>query len=188
MVRVQLGELPALTLRGGGLFRFAEQIADSDVELICKVGDFLRREAALTLELLAEAAGVHADAVGDRLQCDALAPHQHVHAFADLGVKVARGGLSLGCLHSRDSTTNQTNATSTHREARTVLFVCYGAFMQTNKTDSSQLLRPSEAAALLGVTTRTLLRMSERGDVASLELPSGHRRYRYSDIDALIAD
>jgi predicted site-specific integrase-resolvase len=47
------------------------------------------------------------------------------------------------------------------------------------------LLTPGEAATRLHVTTRTLQRMALRGDVAALTLPSGHRRYRSSDIDAI---
>lgn len=47
------------------------------------------------------------------------------------------------------------------------------------------LITPGEAARLLHVTTKTLQRMSIRGEVAAFVLPSGHRRYRLADIEAI---
>lgn len=44
---------------------------------------------------------------------------------------------------------------------------------------------PRVAAALLGVTTRTIDRMAKRGDLHPVTLPSGHRRYLRSEIEAL---
>ena len=44
---------------------------------------------------------------------------------------------------------------------------------------------PGSAARKLHVTTKTLQRMAARGDIAAIILPSGHRRYRASDVEAL---
>jgi predicted site-specific integrase-resolvase len=44
---------------------------------------------------------------------------------------------------------------------------------------------PGVAARKLHVTTKTLQRMAARGDIAAIILPSGHRRYRAADVDAL---
>lgn len=47
-------------------------------------------------------------------------------------------------------------------------------------------LTPGEAAARLAVSTRTLARMVERGDLTAHTLPSGHRRYSREEIDRLL--
>lgn len=49
------------------------------------------------------------------------------------------------------------------------------------------LVMPGAAAKKLHVTTKTLQRMAERGTIAAVILPSGHRRYRAADIAALTA-
>ncbi|TDW64772.1 helix-turn-helix protein [Curtobacterium sp. PhB25] len=56
-----------------------------------------------------------------------------------------------------------------------------------NKTEPAELpdLMPGEAAQLLHVSTKTLTRMADRGVVAAVTLPSGHRRYFRSSIDSL---
>jgi excisionase family DNA binding protein len=43
------------------------------------------------------------------------------------------------------------------------------------------------AALLLGVSVDTVRRWSDDGRLPVTVLPSGHRRYRRSDIDALLA-
>lgn len=48
-------------------------------------------------------------------------------------------------------------------------------------------MAPGEAADSLYVTTKTLGRMAERGDIRSFTLPSGHRRYSREDVEALAA-
>lgn len=53
-------------------------------------------------------------------------------------------------------------------------------------TEPEVLLAPREAAAALHVHSRTLQRMAERGELSPVFLPSGHRRYRKSDIDAIV--
>ena len=53
--------------------------------------------------------------------------------------------------------------------------------------DSEELLHPGDAAAMLKVAVRSLARMAERGDIDSITLPSGHRRYYRAQIAALAA-
>lgn len=50
---------------------------------------------------------------------------------------------------------------------------------------NDQLLRPKDAAKRLGVSTRTLADWADAGRLQARRLPSGARRYRASDIDAL---
>lgn len=51
-----------------------------------------------------------------------------------------------------------------------------------NHSEAEVLLTPREAAEQLHVHPRTLQRMAERGDIAAVKLPSGHRRYRAIEI------
>lgn len=53
--------------------------------------------------------------------------------------------------------------------------------------DSDPLLTPAEAAHALRVDTVTLGRWARGGRIESIELPSGHRRYRRSVVDAILA-
>ena len=57
---------------------------------------------------------------------------------------------------------------------------------QRTKQDESALVAPREAAAIAGVSTRTLARMADRGLLRS-STPSGsrHRRYVRAEIAAL---
>lgn len=48
--------------------------------------------------------------------------------------------------------------------------------------DSARVM-PGDAAKMLGVTTKTLSRMP---GLTPIVLPSGHRRYRLSEIEALM--
>ena len=45
-----------------------------------------------------------------------------------------------------------------------------------------------DAATLLRVSQQTVRRMVDLGHLACYRLPSGHRRFRQSDLDAFIAD
>ena len=47
-------------------------------------------------------------------------------------------------------------------------------------------LRPGEAAHRLGITVKTLYNMEERGEIRSIKLPSGHRRYMAEDIESIL--
>lgn len=48
-----------------------------------------------------------------------------------------------------------------------------------------RLLEPDEAARLLGVSTRTLLRYAQAGRLWSTFTAGGHRRYDRADVDRL---
>ncbi len=57
----------------------------------------------------------------------------------------------------------------------------------TPDSPDDEYIRPAEAASILTVDPRTLVRMADRGDIEVLRLPSGHRRYRRGDVLAIIA-
>lgn len=59
---------------------------------------------------------------------------------------------------------------------------------QRPKTGPGDLLTPGEAAALVGVTPRTIHRYGTAGLIGFTRLPSGHRRYFREDVTALLPD
>lgn len=61
-----------------------------------------------------------------------------------------------------------------------------GAMTDRTEQAESEYLRPGDAARRLSLHPRTLTRMAERGQIRSITLPSGHRRYASEDIDALL--
>ena len=52
--------------------------------------------------------------------------------------------------------------------------------------DAERMLRPREVALLFKVDPKTVTRWAKSGKLTPVVLPSGHRRYRYSDVEALI--
>jgi excisionase family DNA binding protein len=52
----------------------------------------------------------------------------------------------------------------------------------------SDLIRPKEAAALVGVSTRTLKNWDDKGYISSLRTPTGHRLYRRRDVLKLLTE
>lgn len=48
------------------------------------------------------------------------------------------------------------------------------------------LLRPKEAGDMLGVTNRTLTNWERKGLLVPVRLPTGHRRYRRGEVEALL--
>lgn len=56
---------------------------------------------------------------------------------------------------------------------------------RTHSDEASEYLSPAAAAEFISVTVRSLARMADRGDLKAIQLPSGHRRYLRSDIEAL---
>jgi excisionase family DNA binding protein len=50
-----------------------------------------------------------------------------------------------------------------------------------------QWLQPSEAAAALGVTTKTVSRLADSGEIRSIRPGGKHRRYAAADIEAILA-
>jgi excisionase family DNA binding protein len=59
--------------------------------------------------------------------------------------------------------------------------VRYRCGMSTDK-----MLGPKDAAALLGISTDTLIRWGDQGRVRYTRLPSGYRRYRREDLEGLL--
>lgn len=55
-----------------------------------------------------------------------------------------------------------------------------------NQDSDDDLLTPREAAAIAGVTPRTVYRYGTDGRVTFVTLPSGHRRYHRGSVQALI--
>lgn len=55
------------------------------------------------------------------------------------------------------------------------------------KTNTSpEYLTPAQAARRLGISARTLWRYQDAGRIAPVRLPSGHRRFLASDVEALL--
>lgn len=54
--------------------------------------------------------------------------------------------------------------------------------------DVGTLITQTEAVRLLGVHRSTLLRWEELGRLTPVKLPSGHRRYRLTDIESIRGD
>lgn len=57
-----------------------------------------------------------------------------------------------------------------------------GVMRKTSKTEFSALLKPAEAAEILGVGVKTLSLWAAIGRIECLKLPSGHRRYYAEEI------
>lgn len=53
--------------------------------------------------------------------------------------------------------------------------------------DSERMLRPREVANLFKVDPKTVTRWAKTGRLTPVTLPSGHRRYRASDVEALMS-
>lgn len=51
---------------------------------------------------------------------------------------------------------------------------------------ADRLLTPGEAAALFGVDARTVGRWALEGRIGSIKTPGGHRRFRESEVRALL--
>lgn len=49
-----------------------------------------------------------------------------------------------------------------------------------------ELLTTGEAAATLGVLNSTIIRYTDQGHLPVRRLPSGHRRFRRRDVEALL--
>ncbi len=52
--------------------------------------------------------------------------------------------------------------------------------------DPDSLLTPEEVATALRVSTVTVGRWARDGKIPSIELPTGHRRFRRSAVDAIL--
>jgi excisionase family DNA binding protein len=54
------------------------------------------------------------------------------------------------------------------------------------RVDSDQLLTPSEVATLFRVDPKTVTRWAKAGKLTSIRTLGGHRRYRESEVRALL--
>lgn len=54
--------------------------------------------------------------------------------------------------------------------------------------DHEDLLTPAEVAAMFRVDPKTVTRWAQAGRISSIRTPGGHRRYRESEIRALLGD
>lgn len=59
--------------------------------------------------------------------------------------------------------------------------------MSTRATDTESLLTPAEVAALFRVDPKTVTRWAKAGKLSSIRTLGGHRRYRESEVRALLA-
>ena len=57
-----------------------------------------------------------------------------------------------------------------------------------NADDPSVLMTPAEVAALFGVDPKTVQRWAKTGRLSSIKTPGGHRRYRPTEVYALLAE
>lgn len=54
--------------------------------------------------------------------------------------------------------------------------------------DGGDLLTPAEVAALFRVDSKTVTRWAAAGRISSIRTPGGHRRFRRSEVNRLLAD
>jgi len=59
--------------------------------------------------------------------------------------------------------------------------------MNTQPTQTEALLTPSEVAALFRVDPKTVTRWAKAGKLSSIRTLGGHRRYRETEVRALLA-
>lgn len=60
--------------------------------------------------------------------------------------------------------------------------------MNSRKTyEQAEMIAPSEAASLLGVTPATIRRWAHLGKIPYIHLPSGRMKFRRSDVEALLS-
>lgn len=54
--------------------------------------------------------------------------------------------------------------------------------------ESERLLTPGEVALMFRVDPKTVTRWASAGRIGSIRTPGGHRRFRESEVSALLAD
>jgi excisionase family DNA binding protein len=52
--------------------------------------------------------------------------------------------------------------------------------------ENDEMLKPGDAAKMLGVDPKTLTRWANTGRIPAVTLPGGHRRYRRSVVEAIL--
>ncbi|WP_344685895.1 BldC family transcriptional regulator [Saccharopolyspora taberi] len=58
----------------------------------------------------------------------------------------------------------------------------------TRQPGQEQLLTPGEVASLFRVDPKTVTRWATAGRIGSIRTPGGHRRFRESEVRALLAE
>ena len=61
-----------------------------------------------------------------------------------------------------------------------------GATVVTRPTETESLLTPAEVAAMFRVDPKTVTRWAKAGKLTSIRTLGGHRRYRESEVRALL--
>lgn len=59
---------------------------------------------------------------------------------------------------------------------------------QSRQNGQDQLLTPGEVASLFRVDPKTVTRWATAGRIGSIRTPGGHRRFRESEVRALLAE
>jgi excisionase family DNA binding protein len=59
---------------------------------------------------------------------------------------------------------------------------------QTSQREEEDLLTPGEVARLFGVDPKTVTRWAQAGKLEALRTLGGHRRYRATQVHALLSD
>jgi excisionase family DNA binding protein len=59
---------------------------------------------------------------------------------------------------------------------------------QSRQNGQEQLLTPGEVAALFRVDPKTVTRWATAGRIGSIRTPGGHRRFRESEVRALLTE
>ncbi|MDA3628094.1 BldC family transcriptional regulator [Saccharopolyspora oryzae] len=62
------------------------------------------------------------------------------------------------------------------------------ATTQPRQNGQEQLLTPGEVATLFRVDPKTVTRWATAGRIGSIRTPGGHRRFRESEVRALLAE
>ena len=58
--------------------------------------------------------------------------------------------------------------------------------MRNDDDDEDRLINPREVRRMFGVTPRTVTRWASTGKLNAIKTPGGHRRFRESDVRALL--
>lgn len=61
------------------------------------------------------------------------------------------------------------------------------ALMRLNETRADPLLTSGEVAKMFRVDPKTVTRWAKAGRITSVKTPGGHRRFRKSEVDRLLA-
>ncbi|APU12571.1 excisionase family DNA binding protein [Actinoalloteichus hoggarensis] len=63
-----------------------------------------------------------------------------------------------------------------------------GSVQHTEQYSAERLLTPGEVATMFRVDPKTVTRWATAGRIGSIRTPGGHRRFRESEVKALLAN